>query len=284
MPALDLHPIDDRNVDIATSMLVRGFPEQSRAFWDTGLQKILTLHDAAQHPPIGYLMTVGNDSAGIVLTIPSRRPHNAGYIDVVHLAAWFIEEQYRWLAARMMKKVVAATDTVFYDLTPNAAAQVINRKLGFDLLHEGFLIYLLPITALRPGGDGRMLSFEQAAPRLPAGEVEMLKQHRALGCIVGALQYGSRLSPLVFAPIKRRGVPGVRLIRADSRKLVTDNLGAVSRALLRQGKFFLRMDATRADSAAGSLSARWSEPAFIKGPRSDAEIDLTYSELVFFGA
>jgi hypothetical protein len=283
MASLDLRPIDDTNVEMAASMLARGFPERSRARWDAGLQRILAMRDTARRPPIGYLMMVGDDHAGIVLTIPSRRADGAGAIEVLHLAAWYIEEPHRWLAARMMKKLVAAADTVFLDLTPNEASQVINRKLGFDLLYEGFRIYLLPVTALRPAGKARMLSFEQAAHHLTAAERHLLEQHRALGCSVGVLRAAARSSPLVFAPMRRRGLPGMRLIRADTRRLVIDHLGTISRWLLRQNRLFLRIDASRSDPAAGSLVSRWNEPAFIKGPRGAAEIDLSYSEFVFLG-
>jgi hypothetical protein len=34
---------------------------------------------------------------------------------------------------------------------------------------------------------------------------------------------------------------------------------------------------------AGSFAARWTEPTFVKGERSGAEVDLTYSEFVFLG-
>lgn len=283
MAALDLCPIDDSNVDVATSMLLRGFPERGQAFWAQGLQRILTMHDPARHPPIGYLMAVGGETAGVVLTIPSQRHDAGGITDVVHLAAWYMDKPHRWLAARMMKKVVAAANTVFYDVTPNPAAQVINRKLGFDLLDEGFLIYLLPVTALRFGGTAKVLTQAQALPHLTAADAQLLQQHHALGCITGALRQGETLTPLIFVRMQRRGLPGARLIRAQSKQLVTDNLGAISRFLLRQKALFLRVDATRNDSAAGSFAAKWNEPTFIKGPRGSAEVDLAYSEFVFLG-
>ena len=283
MASLDLCPIDDSNVDVATSMLLRGFPERGQSFWSQGLQRILTMHDPVRHPPIGYLMAVDGETAGVVLTIPSQRHDADGTTDVVHLAAWYMDEPHRWLAARMMKKVVAAANTVFFDLTPNPAAQVINRRLGFELLDEGFLIYLLPVTALRFGGGAEILSLAQTLPRLSAQDAKLLQQHHALGCITGVLRHGETLTPLIFARMQRRGLPGARLVRAQSKQLVTDNLGAISRFLLRQKALFLRVDVTRNDSAAGSFAAKWSEPTYLKGSRGCAEVDLAYSEFVFLG-
>ena len=283
MTALDLRPIGDSNIDIAVSMLMRGFPDHEPDFWPQGLERIRSLHEPGRHGPIGYLMTVGGEFAGIILTIPSSRDDADGRADVVHLAAWYMEEPHRWLAARMMKMVVAAAGTVFFDLTPNPAATAISRRLGFDVLDEGVLVYLLPVTALRFGGEAEVWSFERAEHRMRPADAKLLRQHRALGCIVGALRVGEAFSPIIFTRSQRRGISGARLIRADSKKLVTDNLGAISRFLLRQNLLFLRMNARRNDSVAGSLIARWNKPTFIKGPRSSAEVDLTYSEFVFLG-
>jgi hypothetical protein len=283
MASLDLRPIDDSNIDIATSMLMRGFPDHTQAFWSSGLERIRSFHDPARHGPIGYLFTVDGEVAGIILTIPSCRHDSTGCADVVHLSCWYMAEPHRWLAARMMKKVTTAAGTVLFDLTPNPAARAINRRLGFDVLDEGVLIYLLPVTALRLAGAAEVWSFERAEPRMRSEDAKLLRQHRALGCIVGALHVDDTLTPIIFTRSRRQGISGARLIRVDSKKLVTDNLGAISRFLLRQNVLFLRMNATRNDSVAGSLMARWNRPTFIKGPRGSAEVDLTYSEFVFLG-
>lgn len=283
MTALDLRPIGDSNIDIAVSMLMRGFPDHTRAFWSQGLERIRSLHEPARHGPVGYLMTVDGDFAGVILTIRSGRDEAADRAEVVHLAGWYMAEPYRWLAARMMKMVVAAAGTVFFDLTPNPAATAINRRLGFDVLDEGVLVYLLPVTALRVGGAAEVWSFERAEPLMRPEHAKLLRQHRALGCIVGALRIDGAFSPIIFARSSRWGMSGARLIRADSKRLVSENLGAISRFLLRQRLFFLRMNATRSDALAATPVKRWDKPTFIKGPRSSAEVDFTYSEHVVLG-
>lgn len=282
MASIDLRPIDRSGLDAATEMLVRGFPERSRDFWVSGLHRILTIHDVTADHPIGYMMTVGGQDAGIILTIPSPQL-NGARASVAHLAAWYIDQPHRWLAARMMKKVVAANDSVFLDLTPNAASKVINEKLGFSLLNEGFFIYLLPLAAWRTGGTARLVAFDASAHELSEDERRIVEHHRKLGCIVGLLRKAGRLSPMIFSRMQRRGLPGARLILADSKADVTDNLGAISRFLLRQKVLFLRMDATRKDSSAGSFASRWTEPTYIKGARDRADTDFTYSEFVLLG-
>ena len=75
-------------------------------------------------------MTIGDEDVGIVLTIPSKRPGPDGMRSVFNLAAWYVDKPHRWLAPRMLQKVVAQQAAVFTDLTPSAAAQQINRRLG----------------------------------------------------------------------------------------------------------------------------------------------------------
>ncbi len=229
-------------------------------------------------------MTSEGEDIGILLTIPSQQTNDDGSVrNVVNLAAWYIDESHRWLASRMLKMAVADDDAVFLDLTPNPASEIINRKLGFERLNDGFVVFLLPFTALRARTNSKILSFEQAGTRLTAFEQRTLEQHESLGCVVGVLRSEDKFSPLIFSRIKRRGLPGAQLILAESKAVVTDNLSAISSFLLRKKILFLRMDAKRSDLAAGSMASCWTEPTYIKGGQTSSRIDFTYSEFVFLG-
>ena len=52
-------------------------------------------------------MAVGGEDVGVVLTIPGERPGPGGTRNVFNLAAWYVDEPHRWLAPRMLQKVVA---------------------------------------------------------------------------------------------------------------------------------------------------------------------------------
>ena len=285
MASVELRPIDQNSLPAALALLARGFPERTEAFWRAGLNKILTMKDVSSARPAGVIITSDAKDIGILLTIPSERPDDDGTLrKVVNLVAWYVEESHRWMAARMLKKIVADEATVFLDLTPNPAAEIINQRLGFERLTDGFLIYLLPVTAFRPRHAAKVLSLDEAGTRLTAFERTTLRQHQALGCVVGVLRTANRYSPLVFSRMQRRGLPGARLILAESKAAVSDNLTAISRFLLRRKMLFLRMDVTRGDSAAGSMASRWNETTYRKGGGQAGErVDFTYSEFVFWG-
>ena len=104
---MKLRPIDDCNSGNALAVLTRGFPEKSKSFWADGLRKILTSPSRRDAEPVGFLMAIGGEDVGVVLTIPSERPGPGGTQNVFNLAAWYVDETHRWLAPRMLQKVVA---------------------------------------------------------------------------------------------------------------------------------------------------------------------------------
>jgi len=277
---MKLRPIDDSDFDNALAVLKRGFPEKSDSFWADGLQKILASPSRRDAEPVGFLMAMGGEDVGIVLTIPGKRPGPDGTRNLFNLAAWYVDEPHRWLAPRMLQKVVAQ-DAVFTDLTPSLAAQAINQRLGFEILNEGFQVFPLPWTALRARKQARVISADQAD--LPNDMRATLDQHARLGCVVAMLQDGVAHHPMIFSRLTRRRLPGARVILTDSKKLIVDNLAVVSRFLLRNGMFFLLMDANRADASAASSIFRWSAPTYVKGAIDRNRIDHTYSELIFLG-
>jgi hypothetical protein len=278
---MKLRPIEDRDFSSALAVLKRGFPERTEAFWAGGLQKILSSPSRRNAQPIGFLMAVGGEDVGIVLTIPSERHGRDGMLNIFNLAAWYVDEPHRWLAPRMLQKVIAQQGAVFTDLTPSATAQLINQRLGFEVLNEGFQVFPLPWTALRTRNQARMIPLDEA--ELTSDTREMLDQHANLGCVVAVLKDGTARHPLIFSRITRRRLPGARVILADSKNLIIDNLAVISRFLLGKGILFLMMDANRADAVAGSSIARWSAPTYVKGLADRKRIDHTYSELIFLG-
>jgi len=284
--AIHLRSISDCDFKDAVSLLVRGFPNKPESFWAAGLERLMGFPHPIGSGPVGYIMTAGAKDVGIILTIPSQQATRRGMTGhVVGLAAWYVDEGHRWLAPRMLQKVLSDPDAVFLDLTPSTAVQPIIERLGFEVLHEGFLIFLSPLAAMRSGlSRVKILSPQATGISLSKDVQMMLDHHSELGCIVAVLRDGENHSPLVFSRLRSRGMPGARLIFAESKAAVADNIATISRFLLRKGILFLKMDANRSDSIAGSILSRWSTPTYIRGAADRSRIDFTYSELVFLGA
>ncbi|MHB1110427.1 MAG: hypothetical protein ACYCZU_08950, partial [Devosia sp.] len=122
----------------------------------------------------------------------------------------------------------------------------------------------------------------QSGERLFApGEAELLRDHAELGGLSAVLEVGDERAPLVFWPVRARGLKGARVIYAPQRSHLHHYRGAIARFLLPRGMLFVEMDAADAGVARGDLFARNRAIVFAKGPFDRQRIDHAYSELVF---
>lgn len=281
---MKLQPIEDGCLDDASALLKRGFPERTPAFWDEGLARVTAHHKATNAGPIGQLLMVGDTAVGVILTIVSRRGSGAAHREVVNLSSWYVDPKHRWLAARMLGNVTARASATYTDLTPSPESIRINESLGFAVASRGHRLFVLPLVALRRGGQGRVIPFERlAAGALPPEEHATLARHRELGCIAAALDTGARLHPLLFQRVRRRGLPVARLLLVEERRLIADNIGAIARFLLRRGLPFLLVHADAHERMPGGIVWNRTSPIQVRGEWERGRIDCTFSELVFLG-
>jgi hypothetical protein len=277
---MKLQPINDGCLTDASALLKRGFPERTSAFWDEGLARVAAHHKATDAGPIGYLLIVGEKAVGVILTIASRR----GPRDVVNLSSWYIDPKHRWLAARMLGNVTSRDKATYTDLTPSPESIRINESLGFTAATTGYRLFVLPLMALRGASRGRIVPFEKLrAGALSSEDRTTLARHRELGCIAAALDVGSRVHPLLFQRVRRRGLPVARLLLAEDRRLVADNIGAIARFLLRRGSPFLLVHADANERMPGGIVWNRTAPIQVRGAWERGRIDYTFSELVFLG-
>jgi hypothetical protein len=280
---MKLEAIEDANLDEAIATLSRGFPARTPPFWRESLARLSAYRRATAGPPIGRLMTVEGKPVGVILTIASKHRTGGREHDVVNLSSWYVEEQYRWLAPRMLESIVADDSVVFTDLSPSPQAARINERLGFRTAAAGLRLYFLPWTAVRSRSQGRMVRLEDVPGRaLAEPERELLAHHRELGCIAAALRVGGSYYAFLFQPTRRRGLPAALLLYAPNRRLVGQHRGAIARFLLSRGLFFLIFHGDTVPAATdGALLWNRSAAVQVKGEWDGDRIDHTYSELVF---
>jgi hypothetical protein len=278
-----LEPIQHGNDGEALAILSRGFPSRSREFWQAGLGRQAKYQDTGAAGPLGYLMRVAGAPAGIILTMRSHRPCPDGRPkSVLNLSSWYVDEQHRWLAPRMLQKVLAEDVDIFTDLTPSPPVREMVRRLGFVQRYEGVLLAPLAVSALQFGASATIAPFDDAGARsLPPETVALLADHRALGCMVAFLTTGGRVQPLVFSPTRRKQLPSARLVFAPCVADVRDHIGVIARYLLAQGVMFLEIPANRGETAFGAWFTTRPPPTFARGEVDFAAVDHAYSEFVF---
>jgi hypothetical protein len=278
-----LEPIHGADDGEALAILSRGFPSRSREFWQSGLSRQAKYQDTAAAGPLGYLMRAAGDPAGIILTMRSVRQGPDGTArSVLNLSSWYVDEPHRWLAPRMLQKVLAENVDIFTDLTPSPPVREMVRRLGFVQRHEGVLLAPLAISALQFGGSAVIAPLDEAgAWALPVEARALLADHQALGCMVAVLTVAGRVQPLVFSPTRRKQLPSARLVYAPCVADVRDHVGVIARYLLAQGVMFLEIPANRGDTAFAAWFTTRPPPTFARGAVDPAAVDHAYSEFVF---
>ena len=275
-----LEPIAEGSLDDARSALSRGFPTRPPSFWAEGLDRQAAFQAAAGLGPLGYLLRVKGDVAGVILTMRSLRRDAAGADRlVVNLSSWYVEERYRLLAPRMIRQVLAEPADVFTDLTPSPSVTEMMGRLGFARRHDGGMIVLLPAAAMLAAGPGRVTEIAEAD--VDPGLHGLIRDHVALGCVACLLRDGAEVHPLVFSTAFRKGLPMARLVYGADAAAVRRNIGPLARFLLRRGIACLEVPANHGEAVAGGWFSRRARPTFVRGEPPAAEVDHAYSEFVF---
>lgn len=246
--------IDASNLSTAIDLLAKGFETRSRAFWDNALQRMQSLgwNDAAG-VPLGQLLIDKGRASGVLLTPASLRTGSNGVTRcVINLSSWYVEPQSRWLALRMLRKVMSNPDAIYTDLTPTAEVRRLLPALGFQPINSGMLLQPLPLWSLRLTGGGTMHDLREIPDDvIDPAKRRFLEQHREIGCLPAALHAEGRWLPLLFKPRRMKGVPAAVLVYCDSNDLLDRHLGAVARYLLRHGLAVMVRDMI--DGGAGGM-------------------------------
>jgi hypothetical protein len=228
-------------------------------------------------------MRVKGVPAGVILTMRSERPGPDGDPrTVLNLSSWYVDEDHRWLAPRMLQKILSEKVDLFTDLTPSEPVREMIGRLGFVRRHEGVLMAALALSAMQFGASAAVGAAGEAGMReIGADAARLVADHAALGCIVALLRAGGDVHPLIFAPTRRKSLPSARLVYAPSLTAVRDHVGAIARYLLAQGVLFLEIPANRGDSAFGAWFTTRPPPTFTRGKVAEDMVDHAYSEFVF---
>ncbi|WP_306223126.1 hypothetical protein [Bosea beijingensis] len=275
-----LSPFGPSRRDEAVALLMEGFPATSRAFWEKGLDR----QEALQDDNLGYFLEAGGQAVGVMLTLRSTRSRPDGTLyPVVNLSSWYIQPAHRWRAVPMLRAIVAESDGLVTDLTASESIYRMNAAVGLEPWSNGMILAgILPWAALPARRGARVLLFAQAAALLGPAEAGMLEWHERDGLIAAVLCEDAGTCPLLFRPIRRKGVRFAQLIFAGSRKAVIRNLPTVTRFLAGHGILFLSIDAYREDCPRGAVF-RPGRQRFWRGEVDHDRLDYAYSELVLFG-
>ncbi|WP_411033336.1 hypothetical protein [Shinella sp. BYT-45] len=276
---LKLRTIDEGRLAEAAELLTEGFPLRSLAFWQRGLRRLADHNRTMGEPAIGNFLVAGEVPVGILLTIPSHDPQTGRKL--VNLSSWYVKESHRWSAARLMMAALADRNVTYTDFTPTKAAVEVNARFGFRSIGFKRLLLFLPWLAIVGRRRGRLVPLSAVpAGAVPDALMRALGNHEKLGCIVTAIESAGRYAPVVFDVIPRKRIPSARVVYAEGTDVITDNLAALARLLVRRGVPLLTL---QVDESKHVPHARVWERGLcyqVRGEWNDRIINELYSERV----
>lgn len=272
-------PIDDANQDVAVALLAKGFPGHPASRWAEAIARIRRFGgNAALGLPIGQVMTVEGEPAGVALTIASRREDaGSGPQTHVNFAAWYVETAHRWRAPLMLRAVTRMPCDVLTDLTPSDQVRALLPAFGFRQITRGVAINL---AALHRGG-GRVLALDDAgAGSIPPGLRALLEAHVPFGNIPALLECrDGTMVALSFRLMRWRGFTMARMIYCGSNRQLFDHLGAVSSFLRGHGAALIKLEASMEMAQPPGWMRESRELKFARGPMPPDVTDYLGSEL-----
>jgi hypothetical protein len=272
--------ITDAGHDLAVELLSAGFPQRSRDFWQEGVARLSRYCRDHNFNSIGSFLMAKGKPVGILLKIPSKDPKNGA--TVANLSSWYVEEKYRWYAAKMLMDATADEGVIYTDFTPSEEAMALNEKLGFRTIATGMLLVVLPLAALIGRSSGRAIAPEQVpVDAFSASQWDAIQSHVLLGCIVLALKIDETYHPIILDVVRKRNIPVARVLYAENSSLLRDNIKPIARYLLKRGIPVLSVLAEKGHDIGHAVTWRSEHHYQVKGVWPDNVINELYSERVF---
>lgn len=280
-----IEALSESNWTLAVDLLVEGFPERDRAFWEGGLANLRRYGgNTAAGAPLGFLFFEKQAVAGVLLT-PAylRRRADGSAQKIVNLSSWYVRPKQRWRAGLMLKTIIADPDVVYTDLTPTEKIQQMLPALGFAPINAGIELIFLPAAALTGGWAGAARPADPATWGFAtAPDWATIDAHRALGCVPLCLDGPSGTCRIVYQKGHYSGATAASLVYVESHAKLRPALGALARHLLARGIMLLRLPAQNARVGLGSVF-RPRNIWFAKGDTFADRTDVLGSELTLFG-
>lgn len=290
-PKTRCRTIEEDDLDAVIALLRAGFADRSEAYWRRGLarHRAQPLPDGV--PRYGYLVERDGEAVGVLLALYRVVEDEAGPSLRCNLSSWYVKPEFRSLGTLLDGFAMRDRTVTYVNVSPAPQTWAMHKARGFKTICAGQML-TLPILG-RHRGRARPVSPETLA-LLPDEEARLVADHVSYGCLGLVWSDGDKAGALLF---QRRAIkvlpgrlgwlrfPGLQLVYHSPGLDLASCLGAVGRALLlRRAMPWFVLDALerRADLPGRYFPGR--APKFARGPNPPMAGDLSYTEIVLFGA
>jgi hypothetical protein len=276
-PRVSWRQIEEADLAGVVDLLVRGFPVRDRAYWQRAFARLRDHRGPPELPQFGYLLQCDGTPVGVVLAIGSVRPLGE------KPASWYVEPAFRAYAPLLISAALRHRGVTFVNVSPAPHTVPIVQVQGFTRYSDGQFV-AVPAVAPAPGVEVRLQEGDEA-PKAPCDplELELMRAHRAYGCIAIWAITPERAFPFVFLPRRVNGViPCAELVYGPSLAAFIRFARPLGRALLRRGRAFVLIDAPAPIAGLPGYYFAGKRPKYCRGapPRIG---DLAYTEIPMFG-
>lgn len=271
--------IGSEEIDRAIPLLNKGFPAHGTAFWRGMLARIQQMHKQQSVTSHGELLLNDEQPVGVLLKIQHHAPNISK--PIINLSSWYIAQEFRWYAPRMLMKATADKGSIYTDFSPSPDVYLLNEKLGFKTISSHRLLSPTPLAGLFPTSKAKVFSVQNfGAQNLSADMQRFLISHHADQSENLLVDDGQKLTSAIYQLRKMRGITRANLIYTDDLQSLQRHHARVARHLLGKGITILTMPAIDHHRPNGSFLQRAFKPIQVKGDWQTNMVDLTYSEAI----
>lgn len=283
--------IEESDLDAVIGLLRAGFADRSEAYWRQGLarHRAQPLPDGV--PRYGYLVERDGEAVGVLLALYRAVEDATGTHWRCNLSSWYVKPEFRSLGTLLDGFAMRDKAVTYVNVSPAPQTWAMHKARGFKTICAGQMLTLPWLGRHR--GRARPVSPETLA-LLPEAEARLVADHVSYGCLglvwsdgatAGALLFQRRAIKVLPGRLGWLRFPGLQLVYHSPGLDLTACLGAVGRhLLLRRAMPWFVLDAVerRADLPGRYFPGR--APKFARGPNPPMPGDLSYTEIVLFGA
>jgi hypothetical protein len=281
--------IADTDIAAVADLLTRGFAGRPRQYWLQGLNRQAVREIPHGYPRFGYMLDYGSRAVGVLLLVYSSRVDGGETTIQCNLSSWYVDPAFRNYAPLLTRIAQRHQEVTYLNISPATWTWPIIETQGFNSYCSGLFFSIPALSRVRSGMTIETISADTSAIEgLPGVEAELLIRHARYGCLSLVCRTpGGGALPFILLPMRiRRGwiaPPAMQLVYCRDTSEFVDCAGAIGRALIRQGKISVILDANGPVAGLAGIYSGARGRKYFKGPHRPRLADLTDTELVLFG-
>ena len=281
--------ISGTDIDAVADLLTRGFVVRSREYWMQGLRRQAAREVPEGYPRFGYMLERDGLPVGILLLLYTSRSDGSETAIRCNLSSWHVEPAFRHYAPLLTKIAQRNEEVTYLNISPAKRTWPIIEMQGFNCYCSGLFFSIPALSRVAPGMTVEIISPDTSTIKgLPRSDVELLTRHAHYGCVsLVCRTVSGGTFPFILSQLRiRRGwlaPPAMQLIYCRDIADYIGCAGAIGRALIRQGKLSVIVDANGPVPGLAGIFSTARGRKYFKGPHRPRLADLTDTELVLYG-